>query len=238
MMNINDFKKFFQEKAEENNISISEEECNKFYLYMQNLLEWNEKINLTAIKDEKEIIIKHFLDSIIIKDEIVEKKVLDIGSGAGFPGIPLKIMCDNSDILLMDAVNKKVNFMNDSIEKLEINNIKAVHCRAEDLAYEKIHRENYDIVISRAVANMNTLVEYMLPFVKIGGLAICFKGPNGAQEAELAEKAISKLGGKIEKIVTYNIDENMRSLIYIKKEKNTEQIYPRKQGKPLKSPLK
>ncbi len=237
-MNIDEFKNFFQEKAIENNISISEEECNKFYLYMRNLLEWNEKMNLTAIKDEKEIIIKHFLDSVIIKDEIKEKRIIDIGSGAGFPGIPLKILCDNSEFLLIDSVNKKVNFMNDTILKLKLENIEAKHARAEEFAHEKIYREQFDIAISRAVANMNTLVEYMLPFIKLGGKCICFKGPTGREEVDGAKNAIIKLGGKIEKIFDYNICGNTRTLIYIIKEKNTEQIYPRKQGKALKEPIK
>ena len=232
------FEKFFRDKALENDIMISKKQMDLFYQYMINLIEWNKNINLTAIKDEKEIVIKHFIDSIIMSKEITGKRIIDIGSGAGFPGIPLKIINDELDVTLIDAVNKKVNFMNSIIELLNLKNIIALHVRAEDLAHENEYREKYDIAISRAVANMNTLVEYMLPFVKVGGKCICMKGPSGLEESQLAQGAIEKLGGKIEKIVDYKIQDNDRKIIYINKIFSTEQTYPRKQGKPLKEPLK
>lgn len=231
-------KNFLKETALKYDISISEFELEKFYLYMMNLLEWNNKINLTAIKDEKEIIIKHFIDSIIINKYIIGKKIIDIGSGAGFPGIPLKIINEDLDMLLVDSVNKKVNFMKDSIDKLGLKNIEAIHVRAEELAHEAEYRERFDIVTSRAVANMSTLVEYMLPFLKVGGKCLCLKGPNSREEIEEARGAILKLGGNIGEIIEYSLEENDRCLVVIHKLKNTEQTYPRKQGKPLKEPLR
>lgn len=233
-----DIKDFIKNEASKNNINLSEKEIELFYLYMNNLIEWNHKINLTAIKEEKEIVIKHFMDSIVIKDEIVGSRVLDLGSGAGFPGIPLKIVNDKLEVTLLDAVNKKVNFMNDTIEKIKLKNIVAIHARAEELAHDEKYREKYDIVVSRAVSNMTTLVEYMLPFLKKGGKCICLKGPDVDNELEDAKNAIRILGGKIEKKMQYDLNGNGRSLIVILKEKHTEQIYPRKQGKPIKEPLK
>lgn len=237
-MNENEIKSFLVQKALENGINISEQEANKFYIYMMNLIEWNQKINLTAIKEEKDIIIKHFIDSIIINEKMTGNKVMDIGSGAGFPGIPLKIMNDNFEVTLLDSVNKKVNFMNDSIRKIGLENIEAIHARAEDMAHEKVYREQYDVVVSRAVANMSTLVEYMIPFVKVGGKCLCLKGPNSEEEIELAKNAIKKLGGKIEDVISYKIENNERCLVVISKIKNTEQTYPRKNGKALKEPLR
>lgn len=236
-MNKEEFKDFLLSKSNENNIEIDDCVIEKFYLYMNNLLEWNQKINLTAIKEEKDIIIKHFIDSIIVNKYVSGNRLLDIGSGAGFPGIPLKIVNNNLDIILIDSVNKKVNFMNDSINKLELNNIKAMHVRAEEMAHEKVFRENFDIVVSRAVANMSTLVEYMIPFVKVGGKCLCLKGPNCEEEINSSKNAIKKLGGKIEQVIEYKLEDNERCLIIIDKIKNTEQTYPRKQGKPLKEPL-
>lgn len=233
-----DIKNFIKGEAKKNNINLSENQIKLFYLYMNNLIEWNEKINLTAIKEEKDIVVKHFIDSIVIKDEIVGSKMLDLGSGAGFPGIPLKIINNKLEVTLLDAVNKKVNFMNDTIEKLSLKDIIAIHSRAEDLAHDEKYREKYDIVVSRAVSNMTTLVEYMVPFLKKGGKCICLKGPDVDKELEEAKNAIRLLGGKIEKKIQYELNGNGRSLIVILKEKHTEQIYPRKQGKPIKEPLK
>lgn len=237
-MNEKEFDIFFREKCFENNINILPKDIKKFYLYMNSLMEWNNKINLTAIKDEKGIIIKHFIDSIIIGKELVGKNIIDIGSGAGFPGIPLKLIDNDLNLTLIDSVNKKVNFMNYIIDMLGLTNTFSIHIRAEGLAHNFKYREAYDVAVSRAVANMSTLVEYMIPFVKIGGKAICLKGPNSKEEIDISKGAIEKLGGEIEKILEYKIDENERCLVIIKKIKSTEQIYPRKQGKPLKEPLR
>lgn len=236
-MDRKEFIDFFIQNAYENGVLVSEKVADEFYLYMKNLLEWNEKINLTAIKDEREIVIKHFVDSVVINKFIDGTRMLDLGSGAGFPGIPLKLINRNLAVTLIDSVNKKVNFMKDSIEKLQLNNIVALHIRAEDLAHDKNYREQFDIVVSRAVANMTTLVEYMLPFVKVGGKCLCLKGPNCEDEINLAKNAVKKLGGQIKEVIQYNVGENERCLIIIDKIKCTEQTYPRKLGKPLKEPL-
>lgn len=236
-MNKEEFKKFLLQRASGNSIQLFEEDVDNFYLYMENLIDWNQKINLTAIKDEKEIIIKHFIDSILVNKYIDGSRLLDIGSGAGFPGIPLKIINRDLNVTLIDSVNKKVSFMKDSIDKMRLENIEALHIRAEDLAHEKEYREQFDIVVSRAVANMTTLVEYMIPFVRVGGRCLCLKGPNCEEEINLAKNAIKKLGGKIEDVIEYKVDDNERCLVVINKIKNTEQIYPRKLGKPLKEPL-
>lgn len=229
---------YFKDKLSENNIEVSNEKLEKFILYMKNLQDWNSRINLTAIKDEKDIIIKHFIDSIFISKYLDGKKVIDIGAGAGFPGIPLKIFDDSLNITLLDAVNKKVLFMNDSIAKLDLKNINALHGRAEDYAHNKKYRECFDVATSRAVANMSTLVEYMLPFVKVGGSCLCMKGPNSEEEINEAKVAISRLGGHIDEVINYSLEDNERCLVIIKKIKNTEQIYPRNQGKPLKNPIR
>ncbi len=237
-MDIEIFKRIMAEKYDKYDLKLSSKSVDCFYQYMNNLLEWNSKINLTAIKDEEEIIIKHFLDSSIIIKNISNGEILDIGSGAGFPGIPLKIMNNDLKVTLIDSVNKKVNFMKDSIEKLQLTNIEARHGRAEEFAHEKEYREKFDIVVSRAVANMSTLAEYMLPFAKVGGKCICMKGPSIEEELNDAKNAINKLGGEVINVIKYNIEKNERSLIIILKKKSTEQIYPRKQGKPIKEPIK
>jgi 16S rRNA (guanine527-N7)-methyltransferase len=207
---------------------------------MKEILEWNEKVNVTAIKDEKEFIVKHFIDSLTILEYIEDhKKVLDIGTGAGCPGIPIKIAKPSNKVILVDSVNKKLNVIRDIIPKISLENIECIHARAEDLAHDKKYRESFDIVTSRAVANLNTLVEYMLPFLKIGGKIICMKGPNYEEELEQSRKAISVLGGTIDKIENRYISEDFqRSIIIIRKIKETPKPYPRGQGKPLKNPIK
>ena len=237
-MEIKEFNNIINKMLDYNDISLNKEQINKLYQYMNNLKQWNEKINLTAIKNDEEIILKHFIDSIVVNKYIEGNKILDIGSGAGFPGIPLKIKDDKLKVTLIDSINKKVNFMNDTIKKLELDESESIHIRAEELAEDNNYREKYDTVISRAVANLTTLVEYMLPFAKVNGICICMKGPNIEEEINNSKYAIKKLGGEIENIIDYKIDENnSRNIIIIRKKKHTEQIYPRKQGKPLKEPL-
>lgn len=239
-MEKNEFLEFMKEECEKNNIQISNEEIEKLYIYMKEILEWNEKVNVTAIKDEKEFIVKHFIDSLTIEKYITNgEKVLDIGTGAGFPGIPIKITKNKSHVDLVDSVNKKLNVIRDIIPKIKLEDIECIHIRAEDLAKNVKYRESYDVVTSRAVANLTTLVEYMLPFVKVGGKIICMKGPNVEEELAESKKAISILGGKIEQIENINIDSDYeRNIIIIKKEKPTPKQYPRGQGKPLKEPIK
>ena len=236
-----DFNKKLNEKLKLININISEDEIENFKIYMELLLEWNEKINLTAITNEDDIILKHFVDSLTIKKYISEnEKIIDIGTGAGFPGIPLAIMNKNNKITLMDSLNKRIVFLNDVIDKLKLTNVKAIHSRAEELARNKNHREKYDIAVSRAVANLSTLVEYMLPFVSVGGKCICMKGPNIEEELKNAKNAIKELGGEIIKIENFKLPEsdNERNIVIIKKVKETSNKYPRKSGTPSKEPIK
>ncbi len=237
-MEFEEFKSFFQEELKKNCLTL-EVDFEKFYRYMKELLAWNEKINLTAIKDEKEFVVKHFIDSLTIANLVPENsKVIDIGTGAGFPGIPLKIVRNDIEITLVDSVNKKVMVLQDVIEKLNLKNICAMHTRAEDIAHKIEFRESFDIATSRAVSNLTTLVEYLLPFVKVGGKVLCMKGPNYDIEVENAKKAISTFGGKIVDTVSMNIDSELeRHIVIIEKISNTPKKFPRGQGLPLKKPL-
>ena len=234
-----EFEKIFKNELKNNNINDNINVRN-YYEYMKLILDWNKKINLTAIVDQKEFLVKHFVDSLTILDFINTKsKIIDVGTGAGFPGIPLKLYDDSLSLTLIDSVNKKINVLNDVIEKLKLNNIKAIHTRAEDFANDIKNREQFDYAVSRAVSNMSTLVEYLLPFVRIGGKVVCMKGPNYNEELQEAEKGIDILGGKIEIIKNININKDLeRNIIVIKKIKNTPKKYPRGQGKPLKEPIK
>lgn len=232
-------KEYFNSLLKQINIDLEDSKIEQFYIFKNKLLEWSERINLTTITEEKEILKKHFIDSIIPSKYIKENsKVLDVGTGAGFPGVPLKIVKEDIDITLLDAVNKKIIYLNDVIKTLKLNNIKTVHSRAEDFAKE--NREKYDVVVSRAVANMATLSEYLLPFVKIGGIAICMKGPNIEEELNHAKKAINILGGIIQEVIEYTIPDTdlIYNLVIIKKEKTTPKQYPRKAGKPSNEPIK
>ncbi len=235
-----EFENIFKKECIKNNINIKEEKIKLFYDYMKYLLNWNEKINLTAIKEEKEFIVKHFVDSLSISEIVGDnKRIIDVGTGGGFPGIPLKLLNENLNVSLVDSVNKKIMVLNDIINKMKLENIEAIHTRAEDLAQNKEYREGFDIAVSRAVSNMNTLVEYLLPFVKIGGYVVCMKGPGYEEELNSSKKAIEILGGKIEDIKELKVsDELDRNIIIIKKIKNTNNKYPRGQGKPLREPLK
>lgn len=238
-MDLEEFQKIFHLKCEENAIKMDREKSELFYRYMKLVLEWNKRINVTAIIDEDKFIVKHFLDSLLVT-RVWEPstRLLDIGTGAGFPGIPLKLYCPETEVCLIDAVNKKVTVLKDVIEKLKLERIEALHIRAEELAKDLNYREGFDVVTTRAVSSLATISEYMLPFVKVGGSAICMKGPNIEQELEEAKKAIKVLGGEIYKIEKFKINEELnRNLIVIKKVKKTEQKYPRGQGKPMKEPI-
>ena len=233
------FKKEMNELLSEINIEINENKIDMFYLYMQELLEWNKKINLTAIEDENEIILKHFIDSLTVQKYIKNaQNIIDIGTGAGFPGIPLAIVNEKSNIVLLDSLNKRINFLNNVIQKLELSNVKAIHGRAEDLAKIVQHREKYDIVISRAVAPFNVLLEYMLPFNKVNSYTIAMKGSN-IEEVDISNNALKKLGGKIEKIEKINLPNTdiKRNIIIVRKIEETSKKFPRKAGIPKKEPL-
>ena len=200
-MEYEEFKSELIKQLKKIDIEIDEEKVIKFYKYMNLLIEWNKKINLTAIIEPNDIILKHFVDSLtIVKDIGQNGKLADIGTGAGFPGIPIKIFIPEIDVTLIDSLNKRINFLNEVIEQLELKNIVAVHGRTEDLGKDKKYREKFDYVTSRAVANLSVLSEYVLPLVKIGGKCICMKGSNVEEEVEESKKELKAL---IEK---YNID--------------------------------
>lgn len=239
-MDIIEFSNLMKEYGKEIQMKFTEEQLQKFYKYMNMLIEWNKKINLTAIIEPKEIILKHFIDSLTILKYVNDnEKMLDVGTGAGFPGIPIKIMNSNIEITLLDSLNKRINFLNEVINKLELKNISAIHSRIEDYGKNNKYREKYDIVTSRAVANLATLSEYMLPMLKIKGKSICMKGSDIKEEVKNSKRAIDILGGEIvniEELVLPKSD-NRRNLIIIEKKKNTPLKYPRKAGIPSKEPL-
>ncbi|NMA65672.1 MAG: 16S rRNA (guanine(527)-N(7))-methyltransferase RsmG [Clostridiaceae bacterium] len=229
-------------EAKKYNIELSEEKQNKFSMYADLLVKWNEKINLTAITDEEGITIKHFLDSLSIFSAMPEniKTVIDVGTGAGFPGIPMKIADDDLKVTLLDSLAKRVNFLNEVCDALSLKNIRAFHGRAEDFGADKNYREQFDIATARAVAALPVLLEYCLPFVKVGGYFIAMKGPDVDEELKESKKALIVLGGEIidvKKFMLYNSD-NERCIVMIKKYRHTPPKYPRKSGKPTKSPIK
>lgn len=238
-MKYNEFKLIFENKEKEIDINVSDENIKKLYEYMTILLDWNEKINLTAITNVDEIIEKHFIDSLTILRYIKDSdKVIDVGTGAGFPGIPLAIN-SNANLTLLDSLNKRINFLEEVKNTLGLSNVQNIHGRAEEVARQKNHREMYDVAVSRAVAPMNILVEYLLSFVKVGGICICMKGPNASEEISNANNAINLLGGKyIDQInIKLKNGEIDRNLIIIKKINNISNKYPRKPGVPTKQPL-
>ncbi|MFR3182784.1 MAG: 16S rRNA (guanine(527)-N(7))-methyltransferase RsmG [Clostridia bacterium] len=239
-MEIEEFSKLISSYGKEISIEFSNIQIERFYKYMNLLIEWNEKINLTAITEPKEIIIKHFIDSLTVLKDIKGKNTLvDVGTGAGFPGIPLKIMDEEIKITLLDSLNKRINFLNEVINQLDLKNIETIHSRVEDAGKNKKYRERFDIATARAVANLATLSEYMLPLVKVGGKSICMKGSEVSEELQNSKKAISILGGEIENIDNFQLPKSdmMRNIVIIKKVKNTPNKYPRKPGTPSKEPI-
>lgn len=239
-MDIKEFNEIFNKYLKDLNIKLDEEQIKKFYIYMNLLIDWNEKINLTSIIKPEEIILKHFIDCLTIAKYIEENsELMDMGTGAGFPGIPLKIYRDDLKIVLADSLNKRLNFLNEVIDTLKLDSIETIHTRAEELGKNKKYREQFDIATSRAVANLATLSEYLLPFVKVGGKCICMKGPDIDEEINIAEKAITILGGKIVKKDVFNLPQSDlgRSIVIIKKVKDTPGKFPRKPGTPAKEPI-
>lgn len=227
---------------EHESIELTEDSIEKFEQFRHTLIETNKYLNLTSITEEKEVNYKHFLDSLLPMKKIEFKenaKVIDIGTGGGFPGLPMKFYRDDLDITLLDSLNKRIKFLKDTIYKMELSNIEAIHGRAEELGRQKQYREVYDYAISRAVSRLNTLVEYSLPFVKVGGYFISMKGPSGKEEAEEAKNAIKLLGGEISDIIEYQLDyeDSDRTLVVIKKISPTPKKYPRGGGKPKNKPL-
>ena len=240
-MDIQEFKSLLIESAKKIDIILSDEQVNKFYKYMSLLIEWNEKINLTAITEPKDIILKHFIDSMTISKYIKDSdRIIDVGTGAGFPGIPIKIIKEENEIVLLDSLNKRISFLNEVIKELGLNNINCIHSRAEEAGRNKNFREKFDISTSRAVANMSVLSEYLIPFTKMGGKVIFMKGSEIEQELEDSKNAIKLLGGKINKIDNFYLPNSdmQRNIILIDKIEKTNSKYPRKPGTPTKEPIK
>ena len=253
----------FQKKCEVFGVGLTGEQIEKFMDYYELLIEWNSFMNLTAITDFEEVVLKHFVDSLAVcqteifcdnfklSDEeqgktgekfFLEKgyiSLIDIGTGAGFPGIPLKIIYPEMKVTLLDSLNKRVKFLNTVIDKLNLESVEAIHGRAEDFARQQLYREQYDLCVSRAVANLSTLTELCIPFVKVNGYFISYKSEKLKEELSAGEKAIQILGGKIEEQKEYLLPDTdiKRSLLLIRKVKDTPKKYPRKAGTPAKEPI-
>ena len=230
-----------QKAIQISNYNLNNEQLEQFNKLYNEIVEWNKKINLTAITDPSDFAIKHIIDSISIWNEEKfsnAKTFIDVGTGAGFPGIPLKIYKNDINITLLDSLNKRIQILQGITEKLALKNIFLIHSRAEDAAHNKNFRENFDIAVSRAVARLNILAEYCLPFVKVGGYFIALKGANVDDELSEAKKAIKLLGGDNIECVNFQLPNgDKRNIIYIKKVLNTSKNFPRKAGIPEKKPL-
>jgi len=232
----------FIEYLEKHNVILNEFQVKKFRTYYDLLVEWNEKVNLTAITEQKDVYLKHFYDSITPSFYFnfeKERTICDIGAGAGFPSIPLKICFPHLQITIVDSLKKRIHFLTHLIEELQLSNVQLIHSRAEDVGKLKQYRESFDIVTARAVARMAVLSEYCLPLCKIGGTFLALKGSNSEEELLNAKKAIAVLGGEVVENNVFHlpIENSERSIIRIKKMKKTKKIYPRKAGTPAKNPI-
>lgn len=233
-----DFREELVSQFNKYNIALDNTQIEQFYRYYELLIEWNEKINLTAITEQSEVIEKHFIDSILPYKSFKEGcSIIDIGSGAGFPGIPLKIIRPDLNITLLDSLNKRINFLNMVINELKLDNIVAIHGRSEDVAKMPKYREVFDYGTARAVAKLNILAEYTVPFIKVGGEFVAYKGQDADNEILESKNAISKLYLKENKHFEFNLNENSRKILIFNKTKQTPNIYPRGQNKPRKNPL-
>lgn len=217
-------------------IKVSNEQLLSFEKYYQLLIHYNSMFNLTAITEREEVYKKHFVDSIINVDKLVGEKLIDVGSGGGFPALPIKIMRPELKVTLLEATGKKCEFLKAVVKELNLKDVTVLNGRAEDFAKKIEYRENFDICTARAVARLNTLCEYCMPFVKVGGSFVSFKG-NADEEIKEGLSAIKTLGGKIEDTIKYTLDGAERALVYVKKIANTDKKYPRGNGKERKSPL-
>ncbi|WP_251862171.1 16S rRNA (guanine(527)-N(7))-methyltransferase RsmG [Clostridium sp. Marseille-Q2269] len=238
-----EFFNILQSACNDVNLEFDEKKYNQFMSYKNLIQEWNKKINLTAIVEDEKIIKKHFIDCIkIFKATPIAgaKRLIDIGTGAGFPGIPIKVLKEDIEVTLLDSLQKRINFLNIVIGDLKLKNIHCLHGRAEDYSQDVEYRQSYDIVTSRAVANLAVLSEFCIPFAKKGGYFVAMKGPSVEEEITAATKAIEILGGKLEDIIKIDIEDTdlKHNLVIIKKVKETSKKYPRKPGIIKKNPLK
>lgn len=237
-MNTEQFESMLKEKG----ITLSSKQLEQYETYFQTLVEWNEKMNLTAITDKPEVYLKHFFDSISASfyfDFTKPIHLCDVGAGAGFPSIPIKIAFPNLHITIVDSLNKRIQFLEHLARELKLENVRFIHDRAETFGQNKDHRESYDVVTARAVARLSVLSELCMPLVKVGGTFIAMKAAHAKEELDVGKKAIAVLGGKIEEIFSFTlpIEESERNILLIKKEKPTPKKYPRKPGTPNKTPI-
>jgi 16S rRNA (guanine527-N7)-methyltransferase len=237
------YKFVLAEGAREMGFELTEEQVDAFTRYKDLLLSWNEKMNLTAIVEEQHVAVKHFLDSLALLGKLdvkVHRRMLDVGTGAGFPGIPLKVCCPWINVVLLDSLKKRVMFLEEVIRQLELTGIETVHGRAEEKGRDRDFKEGFDLVVARAVASMGVLSEYCLPFVKQDGVFVAFKGPEVAEELEASGRALEILGGSLEAVhqVKLPFAGGDRSLVIIRKTRPTPEKYPRKPGMPEKKPLR
>ena len=229
-----------REKLIERNLTIDEEKIHQFEIYATELKDWNTRINLTALKDDIDIIEKHFIDSLLIfcyEDIDQNAKIADVGTGGGFPGIPIKIYRPDIRLLLIESIGKKAKFLRHIVDTLKLENVEILNERVEVIAHAEKWRERYDLVVARCVARLRTLVEYCLPLVNVKGKFIAYKGQESKEELNEAKNAIEKLGGQFIKIEHDSINPERRALIFIEKVKNTPEQYPRQAGKIEKKPL-
>lgn len=232
---------YMSDKFEQAGFAFSNLQKRQFYTFYNMLIDKNKVMNLTGITEFTEVVEKHFLDSIYLNhvtDLDQPVKIIDLGTGAGFPGIPLKIAFPEIEITLVDSLNKRIHFIEEVIEELGLTSIYAVHARAEELARNLEYREKFDLCVSRAVANLSTLEEYCLPFVHIGGKFISYKSGEIEEEVQESKKACFLLGGKLKEVYKFDLEESKRSFVVVEKVKTTPKTYPRKAGTPLKMPLK
>lgn len=232
----------FQKLLADKGITLTANQLKQFELYYETLVEWNEKMNLTAITEKEDVYLKHFFDSIsagFYHDFTAPLKVCDVGAGAGFPSIPIKIAFPNIHVTIVDSLNKRISFLEHLANVLQLNNVRFVHDRAETFGQNKEYREQFDIVTARAVARLSVLSELCIPLVKKGGQFIAMKAASAEEELKSAQKAIQVLGGKIVKQESFllPIENSERNIIFIQKEKNTPKQYPRKPGTPNKTPI-
>lgn len=236
-------RKILQKGAESFGIQLTKQQVDQFFEYYRLLVQWNEFMNLTAITEMEEVMEKHFVDSLALSKAAEVGNIetlIDVGTGAGFPGIPLKIAYPHLRVVLLDSLNKRVKFLSTVIETLGLTNIQAVHGRAEDAARQKDYREQFDAAVSRAVANMASLSEYCLPFIKVGGVFVPYKSGNIEEELKDAGKAVKTLGGTIRRVEKFQLPDTdiERSLVLIEKTERTDKRYPRKAGLPSKEPIR